>query len=250
VEEHHPPYERPPVSLSFTPEGQWLASGGSDHTVRIWETESHLELWQRDIHEDTVNRVQFGPGSRTLLSCGDDAQVFLWNLRPPPSSARPIDDLWRDLASADGPTVFRAIWAMSEHPDAAKFLREKIAPAAPPDNAKVQLWLQNLGDPKYPVREEAQKQLAEYGDLIVAALNKALAETTSAETRRRIIQLQDAAPRPSTSEQLRQLRAAKALQLAATKEARAILESWSQGFPDARLTRVAKEMLKEPAVSP
>ena len=65
--------------VSFSPEGDWIASASSDNRVRLWNREGEL-LQVLDGHTARVNWVSFSPEGRPrqLVSASDDRTVRLW----------------------------------------------------------------------------------------------------------------------------------------------------------------------------
>lgn len=66
-------------SVSVDPSGIWLASGGDDGTVRIWELLSGHQIWRVKIGDgEAVNAVRWRPGTGAMIlsaACGEN--VFL-----------------------------------------------------------------------------------------------------------------------------------------------------------------------------
>ena len=69
-------------SVSFSPEGQTLASGSDDGTVRLWDVNTGNLLHTLTAHRGSVYSVSFSPDGRTLASGSFDHTVLLWKLVP------------------------------------------------------------------------------------------------------------------------------------------------------------------------
>ncbi len=67
------------TSLAFDPEGAWLASGGRDGNIHIWELDSQKLLLRFAAHKKGVNAVAFTPDGALLASAGNDAVARLWD---------------------------------------------------------------------------------------------------------------------------------------------------------------------------
>ncbi|MCT7972330.1 nSTAND1 domain-containing NTPase [Laspinema olomoucense] len=65
-------------SVSFSPDGQLIASGSRDKTVKIWRIDGTL-LKVLEGHTERVNSVAFSPNGRLIVSGSDDKMVKLWN---------------------------------------------------------------------------------------------------------------------------------------------------------------------------
>ena len=67
-------------ALSFSADGNTLASTGAYHTVRLWDVPAHRALGQ-PLHDHTgwVSAVAFNPHAEQLASAGEDGTVRLWD---------------------------------------------------------------------------------------------------------------------------------------------------------------------------
>jgi WD40 repeat protein len=70
-----------PLAVTFSPDGETLASGGKDNRVRLWNYRSG-ELLQTLEHFGPVKAVVFSPDGKTLVSGSEDQTVKIWRLWP------------------------------------------------------------------------------------------------------------------------------------------------------------------------
>ncbi len=67
------------MRATLSPDGNWIAAGAADRTVRLWRTDSGTERILRG-HTDLVLDVAFDPSSKMLASASYDKTIRLWDL--------------------------------------------------------------------------------------------------------------------------------------------------------------------------
>jgi WD40 repeat protein len=79
--EPKPGEERVPVitALAIHPSGHYVALGGDDHLVRIWDLREHRVATILDGHTDWVRTLSYSPTGDLLVSSGNDHHVVVWN---------------------------------------------------------------------------------------------------------------------------------------------------------------------------
>ncbi len=68
-------------SVSFSPDGNTLASGSKDNTIKLWDVRTGKELLTFSGHNNQVWSVSFSPDGKTLASGSEDKTIKLWDVR-------------------------------------------------------------------------------------------------------------------------------------------------------------------------
>lgn len=74
------PGSAPSWSVAVSRDGRWLAAGGSDGVIRLWDLSTRGEPLLLQGHKRLAAGVAFSPDSTLLASGSDDATVRLWDV--------------------------------------------------------------------------------------------------------------------------------------------------------------------------
>ena len=66
-------------AVAYSPDGRLLATGSSDHVVRLWEAATVKEVAAFQGHSDYVASVAFSPDGKLLASASFDGTARLWD---------------------------------------------------------------------------------------------------------------------------------------------------------------------------
>ena len=67
-------------SVAFSPDGNTLASGSQDDTIKLWDVRAGQELRTLRGHKDSVWSVRYSPDGSALASGSKDKMIKLWNV--------------------------------------------------------------------------------------------------------------------------------------------------------------------------
>jgi WD40 repeat protein len=65
------------MCAAYSPDGQWVASAGTDRTVRVWRATDRQDAAVLHGHTGAVSQVAFAPGGRRLASLSGVATFFV-----------------------------------------------------------------------------------------------------------------------------------------------------------------------------
>ena len=67
-------------SVSFSPDGQTVATASADSTARLWDVTTGKQLQTLKGHQSRVYSVSFSPDGQTVATASDDSTVRLWRV--------------------------------------------------------------------------------------------------------------------------------------------------------------------------
>jgi WD40 repeat protein len=68
--------------IAFSPDGQRVATGSSDRTVRIWDAGTGMEILTLHGHTQAIQSVRFLSNGHRLISGSSDGTVRVWDGTP------------------------------------------------------------------------------------------------------------------------------------------------------------------------
>lgn len=72
-------HTKPVGTGAWSPDGQRIATGSADKTIRIWDATSFQTVLTLQGHTDLVNQVAWSPDSTRVASSSDDGTVRIWD---------------------------------------------------------------------------------------------------------------------------------------------------------------------------
>lgn len=79
------------TTLAYSANGQWLASGGADDLVHIWNTKTGQLRATLKGHTHALTKIEFFPDHERLLTASLDGTIRLWQIEPVKEVKRLVD---------------------------------------------------------------------------------------------------------------------------------------------------------------
>jgi WD40 repeat protein len=234
--------------FTFSPDGRWAWCDESFGTFTLWDLTTCSKVKQINIARG--QSLTLSPDGKTIASTGSpDFDVLIWDVTGlcrdgqfpmMELSNRELKRLWDDLADANAPRSHRAVWTLvAGNSRTIAYFKEHLRPTPSISSATLTRLIAALDDEEYVVRNKAEKQLEEAGELAEVALRACLARQPSAQVRKSVEELITRLG-SSSSKRLHAVRAIAVLEYLNSAEARSQLKALSKGDPHAWLTIEAR----------
>lgn len=245
-----PSHRSPVPCATFSPDGTRIASICWNSPVGTSMITS-LNFWNAQTGEPYLWHI-FGRDRKHDILAQDLPS-------PDALTSEKIHELWIKLKQEDSPAAYRIVRTMVQTPEmAVSFLRREVKPVSHVAPQQVALLIGDLESDEFAVREKARQALECLEEIPLAALEQAMSNMPSAESRRQIKLILEAHERfmqpVPPPERLRLIRALEVLENINNDDARKLVSALAHGEPRAWLTKEAKavheRMLKRPVSKP
>jgi len=78
-------------TIAFSPNGRWLAFGGSDGSAGIFDVPTGEKLVTFPGHTTDIYQVAFSPDGRNVITAAGDGRAFVWRATGPEEASIPTD---------------------------------------------------------------------------------------------------------------------------------------------------------------
>ncbi len=239
---------------AFSPDRKLLATRDNNNRVLLRETATGQERLVLPGHpgHDFIYALAYSPDGRRVASVAEDGLTLIWDvtghvrdgkLQALKPTAKELENLWRDLASASGAAPHKALWTLVAGAAVAlPFLEEKLKPV-PVDPKHIDKLIADLDSDQFAARQRSVTALEELAEIAEKPLQQALKNKPPLEVRQRIEKLLAKVEKERFAlnpHRLRILRLTEALEQIGTDEASKVLEILAAGPPELRLTDAVK----------
>jgi WD40 repeat protein len=237
--------------LAVSPRGCFLAQGSHEGMIVVYGTGTGKEVVRLRGQQGPIRALAFSRDGRLLASGGVNGTILVWKLPegeglPATLKAEEADSLWQALGDADAARANRALAGLTAAPaQAVPLIKERFRVRGKrPSPERLARLVVELDDDSFKVREQATRELAEAGLDAAGVLRTALANSSSAEMKRRVEGLLDRLSKGGDPERLRCLRALEVLERIGTSTAKDLLRELSRKGLSADLAEEVRASLE------
>jgi eukaryotic-like serine/threonine-protein kinase len=102
-------HQCPLTSVAWSPDGRWIATGGGDNVIHIWDPDNGKEIRSLAGHLGFVTALSFDPSGRRLASASQDQTIKIWDLAS-----------WQEAFTLRAHADF--VWSISFDPDGRRLV--------------------------------------------------------------------------------------------------------------------------------
>jgi WD40 repeat protein len=238
------------VRSALTPDGSVLALAVEDGPIRLYRVGEDRPFRELLGHWGKVTALAFSPDGTMLLSGAEDTTMLVWYVSdqgPAPSSdpTTSVERCWADLAGNDARAARRAMDRLAAMPGTTDFLKKALQPIPIVDADLLAARIADLDSDAFDRRQQAERDLLDWGEQVEPALRRLLDSDGSVEARlraERVLRTLDLGP--ETAQEVRRHRALAVLERIGTPEAKEVLRDLACGAPGAQQTREAVATLQ------
>ena len=156
----------------FSNDGRLLFTGSEDGAVRVWEV---LQAGSRTVSRHTPLLFTPWPWRLTAILFGDGGRRYhhpplgpfrLWKGPPRPASPKELQAWWSILMSDDAKAAYEVMSRLTTYPKAVDFLKNHLRPDGDLASSRIVRLIEQVGDKKFTVREQASRELKELGSTV------------------------------------------------------------------------------------
>jgi WD40 repeat protein/serine/threonine protein kinase/DNA-binding XRE family transcriptional regulator len=104
------------AGVAFSPDGRYIITASYDHTARLWDAQTGLEIRRFAGHTDFIYKATFSPNGRYALTSSSDRTARVWDVQTGQEVRRfsdHTDEIWDTEFSPDGRYVVVADGALA-----------------------------------------------------------------------------------------------------------------------------------------
>ena len=247
-------------SLSFSPDDRFLVSSGWDEKVVAWDLLTRQAVRKFEGHQAHVNATAcapFGFAFASGASGSKDCSLITWDMeeilfrdkdlpdaKSELTAAQQFEPIWKSLGASSLQLSIRATSKLAAGGDFyLETLERKIQGTISVDrSSNTELYIKQLNDRDYEVRERATEALMKMAKEVETRLRAELKQTTLPEVRYRISMILRHDPPKAKSDLVitrRWHRVILALEKIQTERSQAILKAVSSGHRDEEIASQA-----------